>query len=73
MWQEFLFSHEGQNLYAAGGVRPVRADNMMADGTLDKTVAAAIPVIDGPVTVPSPQQTDKATAYLADHWAEAIG
>jgi putative spermidine/putrescine transport system substrate-binding protein len=73
LWQEFLFSDEGQNLYAAGGVRPVRADNMMADGTLDKTVAAQLPVIDGPVTVPSPQQTDKATAYLADNWAAAIG
>ena len=73
LWQEFLFSDEGQNLYAAGGVRPVRADNMMADGSLDQAVAAAIPVIDGPVTVPSPEQTDKATAYLADNWAEAIG
>jgi putative spermidine/putrescine transport system substrate-binding protein len=30
-------------------------------------------VIDGPVTVPSPEQTDKATAYLSDNWAEAIG
>jgi putative spermidine/putrescine transport system substrate-binding protein len=73
LWQEFLFSDEGQNLYAAGGVRPVRADNMMADGSLDKAVAASIPVIDGPATVPSPDQTDKATAYLADNWAEAIG
>ena len=73
LWQEFLFSDEGQNLYAAGGVRPVRADNMMADGSLDQAVAASIPVIDGPVTVPSPEQTDKATAYLADNWAKAIG
>jgi putative spermidine/putrescine transport system substrate-binding protein len=73
LWQEFLFSDEGQNLYAAGGVRPVRADNMMADGSLDQAVAASIPVIDGPVTVPSPEQTDKATAYLSDNWAEAIG
>ena len=71
LWQEFLFSDEGQNLYAAGGVRPVRADNMMATGTLDEAVAAAVPVIDGPVTVPSPDQTDRATAYLADNWAES--
>ncbi len=26
LWQEFLYSDEGQNLFAAGGVRPVRAD-----------------------------------------------
>jgi len=73
LWQEFLFSDEGQNLYAVGGVRPVRADNMLAAGTLDKAVSSSVPVIDGPVTVPSPQQTEAATKYLADNWAEAIG
>jgi putative spermidine/putrescine transport system substrate-binding protein len=73
LWQEFLYSDAGQNLFAQGGVRPVRADNMMAAGTLDKTVAAQLPIIDGPVTVPSPDQTAKATKYLADNWAKAIG
>jgi putative spermidine/putrescine transport system substrate-binding protein len=73
LWQEFLYSDEGQNLFAVGGVRSVRADNMMAAGTLDKAVAAQLPVIDGPVTVPSPDQTEKATKYLADNWAKAIG
>jgi putative spermidine/putrescine transport system substrate-binding protein len=73
LWQEFLYSDEGQNLYAVGGVRPVRADSMAAAGTLDKTVAAVLPVIDGPVAVPSPEQTEKATKYLAENWAKAIG
>ena len=73
LWQEFLYSDEGQNLYAQGGVRPVRADNMMAAGTLDKAVASQLPVIDGPVTVPSPDQTAQATKYLSDNWAKAIG
>ena len=73
LWQEFLYGDEGQNLYAVGGVRPVRADMMMTAGTLDKAVAASIPVIDGPVTVPSPEQTDKATKYLADNWAKTVG
>ena len=73
LWQEFLYSDEGQNLFAAGGVRPVRADQMMLAGTIDKAAVDKIPVIDGPVTVPSPDQTDKATEYLADNWAKAIG
>jgi putative spermidine/putrescine transport system substrate-binding protein len=73
LWQEFLYSDEGQNLYAAGGVRPVRADGMLAAGTIDKAAIDDIPVIDGPVTVPTPDQTDKATKYLADNWAKAIG
>ena len=73
LWQEFLYSDEGQNLFAAGGVRPVRADQMMLAGTIDKAAVDKIQVIDGPVTVPSPDQTDKATEYLADNWAKAIG
>jgi putative spermidine/putrescine transport system substrate-binding protein len=73
LWQEFLYSDEGQNLFAAGGVRPVRADQMMQSGTIDKAAVDNIPVIDGPVTVPSPDQTEKATKYLADNWAKAIG
>lgn len=73
LWQEFLYSDEGQNLFALGGVRPVRADNMAVDGTLDKAAAESLPVIDGPVTVPSPQQTQAATKYLSEHWAAAIG
>jgi putative spermidine/putrescine transport system substrate-binding protein len=73
LWQEFLYSDEGQNLYAAGGVRPVRADQMMQAGSIDKGAVDKIPVIDGPVTVPTPDQTEKATKYLADNWAKAIG
>jgi putative spermidine/putrescine transport system substrate-binding protein len=73
LWQEFLYSDEGQNLYAAGGVRPVRADKMMQAGSIDKAAVDKIPVIDGPVTVPTPDQTEKATKYLADNWAKAIG
>ncbi|RAV18268.1 ABC transporter substrate-binding protein [Mycolicibacterium sp. GF69] len=73
LWQEFLYSDEAQNLFALGGVRPVRADNMATDGTLDKAAAASVPIIDGPVTVPSPKQTEAAIKYLSEHWAAAIG
>ncbi|GFG53661.1 ABC transporter substrate-binding protein [Mycolicibacterium agri] len=73
LWEEFLYSDEGQNLYAAGGVRPVRADQMIQAGTIDKDAVAKIPVVDGPVTVPTPEQTEKATKYLAENWAKAVG
>jgi putative spermidine/putrescine transport system substrate-binding protein len=73
LWQEFLFGDAGQNLLAAGGVRPVRADKMAAAGTMDKAAFAQLPVIDGPVTIPTRAQTDAAAKYLADNWAKAIG
>lgn len=73
LWQEFLFSDEGQNLYMVGGVRPVRADQMAVEGTVDKAAFAKLPSIDGQVVIPTPAQTEAATKYLADNWARAIG
>ncbi|AIY48910.1 MULTISPECIES: ABC transporter substrate-binding protein [Mycolicibacterium] len=73
LWQEFLFSDEGQNLYAKGGVRPVRADKMILAGTADRAAFGQLPPIDGPVTVATQAQTDVANRYLADNWAKAIG
>ena len=39
LWQEFLYSDEGQNLWLKGGARPVRFDAMKTAGTLDATAA----------------------------------
>jgi len=73
LWQEFIFSDEGQNLYAASGVRPVRADAMIKAGSIDQAAFQQLPAIDGPVTIPTPAQTEAASKYLADNWAKAIG
>ncbi len=73
LWQEFLFSDEGQNLFAQGGVRPVRADAMIHATTFDPAAFDRLPPIDGMVTVPTQEQTEAATEYLADNWAKAIG
>jgi putative spermidine/putrescine transport system substrate-binding protein len=73
LWQEFLFSDEGQNLYAASGVRPVRADAMIQATTFDAKSFHRLPAIDGPVTIPTKEQTDAAAKYLAENWAKAIG
>src|ERR1700712_5207430 len=43
LWQEFLYSDDGQNLYAGGGVRPVRADAMEKAGTVDADALGALP------------------------------
>ena len=73
LWQEFLFSDEGQNLFAHSGVRPVRADVMMINRTLDRKAFETMVTIDGPITIPSEDQVRGATVYLADNWAKAIG
>jgi putative spermidine/putrescine transport system substrate-binding protein len=73
LWQEFLYSDEGQNLWAEGGVRPVRADAMIESGTIDSAAAQLLPAIDGPTTILDQEQTDTASKYLSENWAAAIG
>jgi putative spermidine/putrescine transport system substrate-binding protein len=73
LWQEFLYSDEGQNLWLKGGARPVRFDAMKTAGTLDTTAAAALPPVTGTPVVPSKADSDTATAYLTKEWANAVG
>ena len=73
LWQEFLYSDEGQNLWLKGGARPVRGPAMAAAGTIDDALWSALPVVDGNPVIPNVEQTEAAAAYLADNWAKAVG
>jgi putative spermidine/putrescine transport system substrate-binding protein len=73
LWQEFLYSNEGQNLYLGGGARPVRAQSMQKAGTLDKAAWDALPPVSGEPVIVSEAQNKKASDYLANNWARAIG
>ncbi len=73
LWEEFLYSDEGQNLWLAGGARPVRADAMDTAGTIDKTAFDALPPVQGTPVVVDEAQSKKAADYLAANWAKAIG
>jgi putative spermidine/putrescine transport system substrate-binding protein len=73
LWEEYLYSDEGQNLWLAGGARPVRADAMVDAGTIDQEKYDALPTVEGTPVIPTNEQTEKMAAYLADNWAKAIG
>jgi putative spermidine/putrescine transport system substrate-binding protein len=73
LWEEFLYSDEGQNLWLAGGARPVRADAMVKAGTIDQEKYDALPEVSGTPVIPTNEQTEKMAAYLADNWAKAVG
>jgi putative spermidine/putrescine transport system substrate-binding protein len=73
LWQEFLYSDEGQNLWLEGGARPVRAEAMAEAGTIDQELYDALPPVEGEPVVPTIEQTEAAAAYLAENWAEVTG
>jgi putative spermidine/putrescine transport system substrate-binding protein len=72
LWQEFLYSDEGQNLWLKGGARPVRADAMQKAGTIDKTAYGSLPAASGTPVFLTEDQTKKAKDYLAANWAKAV-
>jgi len=73
LWQEFLYSDIGQNLWLVGGARPVRFEAMKTAGTLDAGAAAALPPVDGVPIVPTEADAEAGKTYLAANWANAVG
>ncbi len=72
LWQEFLYSDEGQNLWLKGGARPVRGDAMAEAGTIDADLWGALPEVGGTPVIPTNEQTEVAGAYLAENWSKVI-
>jgi len=73
LWEEFLYSDEGQNLYLNGGARPVRMQAMTDAATIDAAAAKALPAVTGEPQFPTQEQLTKAKEVLATDWAKAIG
>ena len=72
LWQEFLYSDEAQNLWLAGGARPVRADAMAEAGTIDEDGFSALPETPEETVVPSAEQSEAAATLLGEKWAAAV-
>jgi ABC-type Fe3+ transport system substrate-binding protein len=74
LWQEFLYSDEGQNIWLKGLSRPVRLDAMQAAGTVDAAALAALPKVEGSVEFADDEQQTAAKKVVQDRWnAEMSG
>ena len=72
LWQEFLYSDEGQNIWLKGFGRPVRAAAMQEAGTIDEEAFAALPPAQGNPVNLTVEQEEAAKTYLGANWAKAI-
>lgn len=67
LWEEYLYSDEGQNLWLKGGARPVRL------GVLQQTLSSTVvPNLETPPILLTADQIAAAKAYLTAHWKAAI-
>ena len=72
LWMEFLYSPEVQNLWLKGGARPVLAEAMASDGTIDEELYAALPEAPSDTVVPTAEQSEAAGTLLGEKWAAAV-
>ena len=72
LWQEFLYSDEGQNIWLQGFARPVRIDAMIKAGTVDKEAVANLPAVKGTPVFLTQDQLKKAQEYLLENWDQAV-
>jgi ABC-type Fe3+ transport system substrate-binding protein len=72
LWQEFLYSDEGQNIWLKGGSRPVRLPAMEEAGTADAEALEGLPEVGGDVEFPTQEQQTAAQKVVADRWNAEI-
>ncbi|MER7751811.1 extracellular solute-binding protein [Kitasatospora sp. NPDC097643] len=73
LWEEYLYSAEGQNGFLGGYATPALFDAMKAAGTLNADAAAKLPTVEKPFTTfPTQEQTDAAKKTVTENWAKAI-
>jgi putative spermidine/putrescine transport system substrate-binding protein len=74
LWEEFLYSTEGQNLWLNGAARPIQLDQLVKDGTVDKAALAKLPQAPaGEVKYPTDAQQNAAKAVVSQQWTAATG
>jgi putative spermidine/putrescine transport system substrate-binding protein len=72
LWQEFLYSDEGQNIWLQGFARPVRLEAMIAAGTADQEAAAKLPTAEGTPVFLTQEQLAQHQQYLLENWEKAV-
>jgi putative spermidine/putrescine transport system substrate-binding protein len=70
---EFLYSDEGQLLWASEGFcHPIRFEAMSAAGTIPAEVAELLPSTEG-AFFPSVEELDAAKAVIVEGWPTVVG
>jgi putative spermidine/putrescine transport system substrate-binding protein len=75
LWEEFLYSTEGQNLWLEGAARPIEMSSLISAGTINKAAEAALPTVPGSGTLQLPTTAQETTAenVVAQQWPTVSG
>ncbi len=74
LWEEYLYSVSGQNLWLQGKARPIELPTLVSNGTVDKAANAALPAAPaGGLSFPSQAQQSAAENVVAQQWSSVTG
>jgi putative spermidine/putrescine transport system substrate-binding protein len=74
LWEEYLYSVTGQNLWLEGEARPIELSTLVANGTVNKAAYAALPAApSGPLQLPTIAEQNTAETVVAQQWSSISG
>ncbi len=74
LWEEYLYSTAGQNLWLKGFARPIELSTLVSTNTVDQAAYAALPPAPaGGLTFPTQSQQAAAEAVVTKNWAKQVG
>ncbi len=73
LWEEYLYSDAGQNVWLKGYCHPIRYTDMQKRGAIPADVAAKLPTFSGPIAFPSVDQINAANKIIGANWMTVVG
>jgi putative spermidine/putrescine transport system substrate-binding protein len=73
LWEEYLYSATGQNLWLQGAARPIELATLVKNGTANKQAVAALPAAPkGAITFPTEAQMTAAENVVSQGWPSVL-
>ncbi|HEX5590030.1 MAG TPA: ABC transporter substrate-binding protein [Candidatus Limnocylindrales bacterium] len=72
LWQEFLYSDEGQNIWLKGYCHPIRYENLVENNAVPQEQLDKLPDVAGAV-FPSLDQLNAASELITTQWDSVVG
>lgn len=72
LWEEYLYSADGQNAWLRGFARPILQEKLIADGTIDQEALGRLAQATEDPIVLTQEQLTAGQAYLTGNWTITI-
>ncbi len=73
LWEEYLYSTQGQNLFLQGFARPVLLSSMVSSGTVNSGFLSLLPAVSGSAQFPTQAQLTAAKQVVLSQWSSVQG